>query len=281
MREIAFFGIIRPMPEAERRDAARRGLQDGKTLNMKNKYIVIAIALAAILGAGWLFFGKTSEPAPAQKAPAERKAEKPRHKGIPEAKNRKRPAKKTVAAAAADADKKADADDAEMSPQDQKTIDAIQDALDDENFARVKAQVDAAAQSANPEVRSRAVEALQWFGAEAMPELTLFMADADEDVRESACDAWTQALQQVNDPDMKQSLVSSAMAIVRDRGQLDFMVMEINDLSNARQIDVLEKLINGDNETAAEVAKEHYEFLTSEKYEGAEAAQKWLDENPE
>ncbi len=273
------------MPETERqterRGTARRGLQGSKTMNMKNRYVVIAIALAAILGAGWLFFGKTSEPAPAQKAPAERKAEKPRHKGIPEAKSRKRSAKKAVAAAAADADRKGDADDAEMSPQDQKTVDAIQDALDDEDFARVKAQVDAAAQSANAEVRSRAVEALLWFGAEAMPELTLFMADADEDVRESACDAWTQALQQVNDPDMKQSLVCSAMAIVRDRGQLDRMVMEINDLSNAKQIDVLEKLIGGDNATSAEVAKEHYEFLTGEKYENAEAARKWLSENPE
>ena len=59
------------------------------------------------------------------------------------------------------------------------------------------------------------------------------------------------------------------------------MIMEINDLPNSAQMDILTRLIEGGNKAAAEVAREHYEFVTGEPYTTPDAAQKWLQENPD
>ena len=163
----------------------------------------------------------------------------------------------------------------------QKVMDDIQSALDDENFASVSKLAADAASSTNAAIRLRAVEALNWFGKESLAPLTMFMADADEDVRESACDAWRTGVSQIEDPALRGDIALAGMKVVRSRDQLDFMVMEIDDLSNSQQIRILQDLIQGDNPTAASVAREHYEFVTGDAYESPEAAQKWLDENPD
>ncbi len=169
----------------------------------------------------------------------------------------------------------------DLSPQDRECVTAMQSALDAEDYRALIPLVTAAARSANADVRHRAVEALQWFDRKALAELTMFMADSDDDVRSTACDAWTAALSQVEDAEEKGALVASAMEVLTDSDQLESMVMEINDLPNSAQMDILTRLIEGGNKAAAEVAREHYEFLTSEPYEGIDAARKWLQENPD
>ena len=169
----------------------------------------------------------------------------------------------------------------DLSPQDRECVTAMQSALDAEDYRALIPLVTAAAKSANADVRLRAVEALQWFDKKALAELTMFMADSDDDVRTSACDAWTSALFEVEDPTLKGKLVVSAMEILTDADQLESMVMEINDLPNSAQMEILTRLIEGGNKVAAEVAREHYEFVTGEPYESRDAAQKWLQENPD
>ncbi len=167
----------------------------------------------------------------------------------------------------------------DLSPRDRACVEAIQAALDDNDYARLMPSINTAAKSASPDVRAQAVEALRWFGKAALSELTLFMADADDDVRTSACDAWTSALFEVEDPALKGKLVESAMEILTDADQLESMIMEINDLPEAQQVDILTRLIEGSNKAAADAAREHYEFVTGEPYESRDAAQKWLLEN--
>lgn len=71
------------------------------------------------------------------------------------------------------------------------------------------------------------------------------------------------------------------MEVLTDADQLESMIMEINDLPNSKQIEILTRLIEGGNKAAADVAREHYEFVTGDPYEDAASAQKWLVENPD
>lgn len=177
-----------------------------------------------------------------------------------------------------------DLDDDELasfSPDERKVAERIQGALDDDDYRLLLPAIEAAAKSANAALREKAVEALSWFGKKALPELTLFMADPNDDIRSAACDAWIMALPEIDDDRLRGETVLSAMKVVRDRDELDRMVTEITDLPNVQQLPILIQLIGGPNAAAAAAAREHYEFVTGDAYESVETAQKWLDENPD
>jgi hypothetical protein len=249
----------------------------------RNLKIVIGVVVAAVAAAAVWFFFLAPEPEAAKPVAKQEKrvkkakriadAKAPRMKAKKDRPKRERPKR--------DAAKAREAVSTTMTAAEQKLYDAMQDAWDDENFGALRALVDEAAKSANPEVRQQAVDALGWFGQDALPELTLFMADPDEDVLDAACDAWRAGVSQIEDNKLRGAAMLSAMQVVRSRDQLDFMVMEADTLPNSDQIRILETLIGGDNKAAADAAREHYEFVTGEEYEGPEAAQKWLQENPD
>lgn len=263
---------------------------------MKVKMMVRVCAalmlLAALAGVGWLLATKLS---PSDGAKASADGDSGTSRAIATAKNRATTGKRARAAKArhivvrprtathgdAQTPPKLSAKDESLSPRDRACVEAIEAALDDNDYAKLLPSITTASKSASSDVRAQAVEALRWFGKEALAELTIFMADSDDDVRTSACDAWTSALFEVEDPTLKGKLVVSAMEILTDADQLESMVMEINDLPNSAQMDILTRLIEGGNKAAAEVAREHYEFVTGEPYESRDAAQKWLQENPD
>ena len=248
--------------------------------------------LAALAGVGWLLATKLS---PSDGAKASADGDSGTSRAIATAKNRATTGKRARAAKArhivvrprtathgdAQTPPKLSAKDESLSPRDRACVEAIEAALDDNDYAKLLPSITTASKSASSDVRAQAVEALRWFGKEALAELTIFMADSDDDVRTSACDAWTSALFEVEDPTLKGKLVVSAMEILTDADQLESMVMEINDLPNSAQMEILTRLIEGGNKVAAEVAREHYEFVTGEPYESRDAAQKWLQENPD
>ena len=263
---------------------------------MKVKMMVRVCAalmlLAALAGVGWLLATKLS---PSDGAKASADGDSGTSRAIATAKNRATTGKRARAAKArhivvrprtathgdAQTPPKLSAKDESLSPRDRACVEAIEAALDDNDYAKLLPSITTASKSASSDVRAQAVEALRWFGKEALAELTIFMADSDDDVRTSACDAWTSALFEVEDPTLKGKLVVSAMEILTDADQLESMVMEINDLPNSAQMEILTRLIEGGNKVAAEVAREHYEFVTGEPYESRDAAQKWLQENPD
>jgi len=162
-------------------------------------------------------------------------------------------------------------------PAEQKTVDALQSALDNDDMGGVVAQLKTAAASTNAAMRLKAVESLQWFGEKAVPELTPFMADDDDEVRVAAIDAWTAGVSQMEAGPDKADTVLMGLSVVTDRDQLGSMVMQVDDLPDAEKIDVLTRVIEGKNEVSAEVAREHYKFWTEEDYTNREGAQKWLD----
>jgi len=173
-----------------------------------------------------------------------------------------------------------DVDDrTDLTEEDKTFLKAIDKALDDEDFKALQAIAADASKSKTVEVRSELVDALGWFGTKAMAELTPLMADANEDVAQSALDNWTSALDDIENEDTKCALVEGVMSALKNPEMLESLVMEMNGCEDRRVIQTLVNLIGGNNVPAAQAAREHYEFVTGDEFTTIEAAEKWLREN--
>lgn len=157
--------------------------------------------------------------------------------------------------------------------------DEIQSALEEDDFKALLTLLPRARESNNAEVRLDLVEALGWFGKEAMLELLPMMADPDESVAEAAVDNWKFALSDIEDEKEKSVNVEMVMKGLRNKDALESVVMELDDCDDVVEIQALVNVIESGNPIAAEVAREHYEFITDEKYIDLETANRWLTQN--
>lgn len=168
----------------------------------------------------------------------------------------------------------------ELSSDDRKIVLSVQDALDENNFSAVASAAQHALKSTNPAVREAAVEALGWFGPQALPNLTPLMADADDDVANTAIAQWELAMSDIEDDDLRLSIVEATMKTLDSVEALTSIVSEIT--SRDDDLEILESLVSiieSGNEAGARVAREEYEQLTGEEWTDIDAANRWLDEN--
>ena len=246
---------------------------------MKKQILWIALAALVVAFAAWFIFTPAK---PEPKSAKQQQDATPKTRKFADAKAaRSQPKAERTRAKDLTKQKTIINEDDEFTPEERILADKIQDALDDDNFKALQAEIEKLAASTNDALREKAVEALSWFGVKALPEMTLFMADTNDDIRDAACTAWTMSVSEIEDKNLRGSAVLSAMSVVHDRDHLDSMVMEINDMSNSEQLEILTQLIEGKNKLAAQTAKEHYEFVTGEEYKDLATAQKWLNENPD
>ena len=250
------------------------------------KYILSALAFVALGVVVTLLCMGVPKQSPGERMPAAEASESrpaPKQEKKAARKVQKRPSRRPAQAQPAPrlAAPSVPSEETAMSAEDKAAYDTLQEALDSDDYEKLAPLLEKASQSGNREVREKAVEALSWFGRAALSDLTLFMADPDEDIRQDACTAWASALSEVEDAQEKGQYASAALEILQDKNLSDSLIMEINDLSDAQQIDIVMRLIEGPNKTAGEAAREHYEFITGEEYESPEAAEQWLQENPE
>ncbi|MBO7482856.1 MAG: hypothetical protein J6U17_03085 [Kiritimatiellae bacterium] len=166
----------------------------------------------------------------------------------------------------------------DLTYEEKSILKSIEDAVDTDSLAALRKILPAAAASSNPEIRSELVDGLGWFGDKAVLDLLPFMADKDSDVAESAISHWTSAVSDVGEK-RRAKLVEETMKIITDKDTLEEIVDQLDDLDDVRAIQVCINLIDSGNENAAEVAREHYEFVTGEEYTTFEAAEEWLKEN--
>lgn len=173
----------------------------------------------------------------------------------------------------------------ELSAADQKLVDAIQAALDDENLAEVRSLAESLVDHPSAEVRQRAIEALQWFGAKALDALTPFLADADEDARSAAMTAVEQALAEMDSDRAKLDYIESLFKIrgACDADGLAMLGGQLKGLSDsAAVVDAAVRVIEANRDPAAvKEMREVYEFVTGEPYTTPDAAQQWQRENAE
>ena len=169
--------------------------------------------------------------------------------------------------------------DDDMSPEDRKLADAIEKALDDEDLSAACALAAKAASSTNSDVRESMVNTLGWFGVKALPELTPFLADQDESVRESAMGEWSRALSEIEDDGEKISIVELAMHALADDDMLEDVSSEYIGIDEKLAVESLLRVIeSGGTEAGIAKAKETYEFVTGEEFTDRADAEKWIAE---
>lgn len=249
------------------------------------KWTVIGIVAALIVVSGvvaFVFRGAPSAPEKSAK-PAVAKRVRPT---AAKAQGRKKQAVQTVGKAAKTRSKSrpvrvSTEDRTDLSPGDKRLLLGIERAQDEENLEMLRKLIAEASASTNAEVRSDLVDALGWFGKDAILDLLPLMADADDGVRESAIDNWTSALGEIDDTKERGVLIESVMKVIKNEDALEAMMTELSDFKDVEALQVLVNVIDGDgmNEAAVKAAKEHYEFVTGEKWKGVDAAEAWLRDN--
>lgn len=281
---------------------------------MTNKITIVILALAALAVGALLWVTLSGDPVPERK-PVRAKKTLIRDVAT-DRKSAKGDAKKT-AKAKQDAhkdkrdkkDKKAFrrrsavvADD--YSPEDRKLADAVQAALDDDNFEQTREAALAAMKSKNPDVRQEAVDALGWFGDRALVDLTKAMADKNADVAESARSHVEDALMGMEDDDrafvlaaeyvklfdgddeavtMFTGVLSSAGSRIIDPDDSD----SAEDVAKAKGnragiVDIVAEMIAKGGKLA-EKGRELYEEITGDEWTDRATADKWANdiEEPE
>ena len=189
---------------------------------------------------------------------------------------------KPTLAIAAPAEGEEDADDDERASwplAEKRLAEKIEKALDEEDFGLAVSCAGAALASANVEIRQSMVDTLGWFGSRAIPELTPFLADADDDVRDSALMEWSSAVSDIEDDAERIKIVELAMQALADEDQLEDISNEYFGVDEALAVDSLLHVIEaGGTDAGIAKAKETYEFVTGEEFTNRADAEQWVRE---
>lgn len=170
-------------------------------------------------------------------------------------------------------------DDDKRTPTEKALAERIEKALDDEDFQLAVSCSEEAQSCAVTAIRQSMVETLGWFGEKALPELTPFLADDDEDVRESAKNEWIMALSSLNDDGEKIRAVELALHVLRDEDALEEISGEYIGVDEKLAVESLARIISaGGSAEGVAKAKETYEFVTGNEWSGVEAAERWIAE---
>jgi len=174
-----------------------------------------------------------------------------------------------------------DEDDA-RTPEEKALAERIEKALDEEDLEAALKCADEALKCGVVEIRQNMVETLGWFGEKALPELTPFLADSDEDVRESAMNEWTMALSSIEDDGAKIRTVELAMGVLKNEDALEEISSEYIGVDEKMAVESLVRIIDGGGpKEGVEKAKETYEFVTGDEWTNAAEAERWIAEEYE
>jgi len=172
-----------------------------------------------------------------------------------------------------------DEDEPNRSPEEKKLAADIEKALDEEDFELAKKCAPLALASKDTEIRQSMVDTLGWFGEKAIPELTPFIADPDEDVAQSAMNEWESAVASVENDAEKIGMVEMAMQVISDDDALESISNEYIGVDEKMAVESLLRIIEGGGcAKGIEKAKETYEFVTGDAFVNRAAAEKWIAE---
>lgn len=172
-----------------------------------------------------------------------------------------------------------DDEDSKMTPEEKSLAEAIEKALDEEVLADAIACAAKALKCQNTEIRQAMVDTLGWFGEKALPELTPFLCDPDEDVRESAQNEWSMALSDIENDADKIGAVELAMNVINDEDFLEDISGEYIGVDEKLAVESLMRIIASQgSEKGIAKAKETYEFVTGDEWQGEAEAQRWIRE---
>lgn len=171
-----------------------------------------------------------------------------------------------------------DSDGKPYPPSDQKIMAAAAAAIDNDDLKAALGLADKALASGNKELREAVVDALGWFGVEAMAELTPFMSDPDKDVADAASSRWKDALQEIDDDGVKAGVIEMSAMAIKDKDMLEDVANELVGIDELAAIQVIVNVIETGG-AAADAVREVYDLITGEEWSDIDAAESWLQEN--
>ncbi len=179
-----------------------------------------------------------------------------------------------------------------LSDADRELCEAVQAAMDAEDFGKTAELCTRLMASADPAARSHAVDALGWFGAEALPELTTLMGDSDGDVAQSAVNAWESGISEIDDPAVRLKISKMALTALFSRDALqsigsqfsiaatDFIDAEDDeDAAFDRRVEVVQyvvDMIDSSNRALSDVGRELYDEITGHEWISLSEAERYL-----
>lgn len=171
-----------------------------------------------------------------------------------------------------------DSDGKPYPPSEQKIMSAAAAAIEHDDLEAARGLAAKALASGNKELREAVVDALGWFGASAMAELTPFMSDPDGDVAEAACSHWKDALQEIDDDGVKAGVIEISAKALKDKDMLEDVANELIGIDELAAIQVIVNVIEAGG-AAADAVREVYDTITGEEWSDIDAAEAWLQEN--
>lgn len=262
-------------------------------MKRKVKIISAALVLVAVILVGYVFLanGSGERVAVKVKRPSVQKHEK---KARLLSKEKPSFRKKGAAKRGDKPEFEFDSVDHPYSAQDKKLAMAVQEALDADDYENVLKTTAAALKAANPDVRLNAVEALGWYGEQALPELTTCMADPDEDVAQAAMSHWEQGVAEIDDSVEKLQISLYALNTIVDADTLtmvgshfasaafDLIDGEEDEAASAQKrvevVQALADVIEEGKEQCAKAACDVYEEITGNKWISIDEAEKYLSD---
>lgn len=186
-----------------------------------------------------------------------------------------------------------DDEEAKLNDFSRKVLRELQEALDNENFRTVSRLAQKmmeippdpmfGKEGVDSILRRKAVEALGWFGAQALPELAGMLADADSEISQATFDQFTLALEDISLSDYERAdIVVMAAKVLTDVDNLEMLFMEINNMRHSVGADALVQICLEGTEQAQSLMPEAIEFFTGEdNLVTVEDVEQWLRDNPD
>jgi hypothetical protein len=172
-------------------------------------------------------------------------------------------------------------------PAERLLADRLQSALDGNRLADVREAVAKMKGQKNPDLKIEAIDALGFFGKEALSDLLPFLRDVSQDVVDSAVSRISSVLDELeeNEKEFKADFITTMLstrglcnAEATDQfvGQLESIGSDDEKLA----VRMIAQLIEGEEigEKIKARAKEAYAFVTGDAYTTFEAAEKWYAE---
>lgn len=184
-------------------------------------------------------------------------------------------------------------EEAKLNDFSRKVLRDLQDALDNENFKTVSRLAQKmmeippdpmfGKEGVDSILRRKAVEALGWFGAQALPELAGMLADADPEISQATFDQFSLALEDISLSDYERAdIVVMAAKVLTNVDNLEMLFMEINNMRHSVGADALVQICLEGTEPAKSLMPEAIEFFTGEdNLVTVEDVENWLRENPD
>lgn len=130
----------------------------------------------------------------------------------------------------------------------------------------------------NREVRLMTLGALAWLGATAAGDIATFFGDVDEEIRETAEEAFWDALDEIDDPSLKLEMMNISLKSSNPELRLEVLNQLIY-MPDSLSFPVIASLLDDADKNVSDLAQDHLEFISEELFTSKSDAMAWYNEH--